>query len=650
MFSLGGSAFMSGLARFVVIVLIFIGETKLNPVLASEDTQDLVDSLLKQSHQSVIRPRPHSSENIPKHPEQEQRRKKIWTPLAKNYTAEGEEISAVSDHSQLPKILRFSTEDQNCPVIYRDRQTNKKTATYCDPIYYHVYCSKNIYKQRSAPKGVVFHVYGGKHYIEKQDPTHTSRETMLARDGYIVYCINARGVDSLGIRFKTLQGRSGGLFSTIDDINYFAYLLRHKKLDTYNNSPHLSPLVTDYLPFILLGSSMGGHVTLLIATAEKHNLHVPHFKKLISTDNLFDAYISLMPIVDVHNDVTSDSYGGRSRLTYFNSSAWKENGFTSWMKNAYTSYNPFLLEADNERFSPIYRAHNLHAPTFLFHGLLDSNVSPQESIAFGEACRRAGTDIWTSVCFDPGGKHRIPSEFAETYNFYEAVFQFLDHVTKARRNNKRYMLTDLERAATYSSIRLAHHLIYAKTELYKVQAAKFTFNAAESFFTYSATTTDPKKAWRNYSLGFALLYYGAIIELHIHKTHRISGLRGNELLSVKAERLKKLNVTLKTFRKKFENPSRKRIKTELKFVLDHPIKTSQQISKTNALFEPSWADVVKTEPLLEFKEKAPIFYDLFGWLHNDDRYKGYQRFIALNKILFDNFIEIIRIKKELQNK
>ncbi|MGN6669915.1 MAG: alpha/beta hydrolase family protein [Candidatus Nucleicultricaceae bacterium] len=646
---------MSGLGRFLIPLFMLTWDSAQHPLSASATSHDSLEDLLERTSKLVLRPQSPSSADTPTFQEKAKRKDNLWSPLAKTYDQQGIRIPEHVKSSQLPKILCFSTDDDRSLTIYRDRSAYNQSIYY-DPIYYHVYCLSDVYTKRTSPKGVIFHVYGGAKYIEKQEPEHTSNEIMLARDGYIVYSINTKGVETKGEWFRTLQGRAGGLFTTIDDINYFAYLLRYGLKDSSNRSPYLSSHIEENIPFILLGSSMGGHVTLLIATSSHNSLYVPYFRKKIQTDNLFDGYISLMPIVDVHGDVVSSSSGGQSRLTYFTSTQWQEKKFSEWMKNAYTVYNPFLSEMDNQLFSPLYRADKLHAPTFLFHGLRDTNVSPEQTIAFYEACRRYGTDKWLTVCYDPEGQHKYPSEFIDTYNFYESVYQFLDHVIEAKHQGELYTLSDDEQDLAYSSTRLAHYLINAQTDLYKNLATSFAYAAAESYFTYSVTTTDPKAAWRNYAVGHPIEFYKALIECHVHEALSTLNKRGRELLEIKKQRVNHVNAAIQALLEIHRKPTKTQLKAELKFILDHPASTPLKPPLTTTTISGqaySWTEIVKTtfptQILSEYKKIAPLFYALFQWFNKSDAYKGYQRFIRLNKNIFKQFQEIIRIKKDATN-
>lgn len=643
---------MSGFARFLITLFVLTWDSAQLPLIASTLSQDSLEDLLERTNKLVLRPPNPSSADTATFQKKAKRKNNLWSPLAKTYDKKGIRIPERIKSSQLPEILCFSTDNDPRFTIYRDRSAHNKKTTYYDPIYYHVYCLRNVYTKDLSPRGVIFHVYGGAGYIKKQEPEYTSDEIMLARDGYIVYSINAKGVEDKGEWFRTLQGRAGGLFTTIDDINYFAYLLKYGLKDSSKRSPCLSSYIEGNIPFILLGSSMGGHVTLLIATSTQNSLYVPSLGKKIQTDDLFDAYISLMPIVDVHGDVVSDSSGGQSRLTYFTSTRWQEKKFSGWMKNAYTIYNPFLYEMDNQLFSPLYRADKLHAPTFMFHGLKDTNVSPEQTIAFYEACRRHGTDQWLSVCYDPEGQHKYPSEFIDTYNFYESVYQFLDHVVEAKYQGNLYTLSVDEQDLAYRSTRLAHYLISAQTDLYKSLAISFAYKAAESFFTYSATTTDPKAAWRNYALGHPIEFYKAIIECHVHETLSTFNKRGRELLEIKKQRINRVNGAIKILLETPKKITKAPLKAELKFILDHPASTPLKQSHTTTSTH-SWAAVVKTtfptKRLSEYQKITPMFYDLFQWFNKNDMHKGYQHFIRLNKNLFNKFQEIVRLKKDVPN-
>lgn len=458
---------------------------------------------------------------------QAHRYKKLWTPLKSHM--ENKSITSKENRpwrKTLPTIHVLSTDDNSAPIIYRDRYSKKTGLTYNDPIYYHVYVSELIKTGKIAPKGVVIHVYGADIPLDKHDPNGTDEETMYARENYLVYAINPKGVRKKGEWFRTLQGRTGGLFSTIDDINYFAYLLRHNETDKNNTLPFLSNIIPEDAPFFLCGSSMGGHVTLLIATDSTRKLLVPHLGGDISLHNIFDGFMPSMAIVNVHDELLSGTRVSQRRLTHFKGSKWKERKLNDWMKNAYTSYNPYLFEKHNEFFSPQYRACNIDRPVLLHHGLKDTNVSPEQSFNFHRACQEAGTAQWINVRYDPDAGHFYPSNFTELYDFYETSYAFMDRVRYGKHTDKPFILSLTAQKLTKSATDYASFLMRAHNSDLSTKHGLFLLNAVNNYFKYKEETPNPHVAWKGYARGYSKEYYRMIIEFYVHTLLPISNTKG----------------------------------------------------------------------------------------------------------------------------
>lgn len=463
---------------------------------------------------------------------QQHRKEELWEPLKlhiENKSIPGKKNKSFK--APLPKIHVLSTDDRTAPVIYRDRYSSKTGFIYYDPIYYHVYVSDLIKTRKIAPKGVIIHVYGGVVPMEKQNLSGTHEEVMYARDNYIVYALNPKGVNKKGEWFRTLQGRSGGLFSTIDDINYFSYLLKHSVSDVNDNLPMMHNSIIEGAPFFLCGSSMGGHVTLLIATADNKSLFVPHLGQDIVVHNIFDGFMPSMSITNVHDELLSGTRSSQLRLEYFKGSAWRGRKFDTWMKNAYTVHNPYLAERHNERFSPQYRASNIDRPVLLHHGLQDTNVSPEQSFNFHRACQEANTAQWVNVRYEPEIGHFNPSNFTETYDFYETVYTFMDRVRDGKLTNQPFTLSPKGLQLTASATDYASFLTRAHNKDLSTSYGLFLIDAVKNHLKYEGSIPDPHVAWRSYARGYSKQYYSMIAEFYVHTLLPLSHTYGPERLS-----------------------------------------------------------------------------------------------------------------------
>jgi hypothetical protein len=496
---------------------------------------------------------------------QERRKTTLWPPLKrlmenKSNTAKQNQPSKKTESM----IQVLSTDDTSAPVIYRDRYSPKTGIIHYDPIYYHVYVSDLIKTRKITPKGVVVHVYGGAVPMVRQDPNGTAEEVMYARENYIVYAINPKGVAKKGEWFRTLQGRTGGLFSTIDDINYFAYLLKYKVADTRKNFPVMHSFIPKSAPFFLCGSSMGGHVTLLVATDSRRKISVPHLGKDISVDKIFDGFMPSMAIVNVHDELLSGTRASQSRLKYFKSNEWKERKLDTWLKNAYTVYNPYLFEDHNERFSPQYRASNIDRPVLLYHGLKDINVSPEQSFNFHRACQEANTAQWINVRYDPGVGHFSPSTFTEMYDFYETVYTFMDRVRYGKHTDRPFVLSSKDLQLTAAATDYASFLTRANNIDLSTLWGSFLLNAVKNHLKYRQETPNPHISWQSYTRGYSKDYYRMIAAFYVHTLLPLSDTKGPARHSLMTLRKEILHSIMKELNLEDQEKTSKILKKELR--------------------------------------------------------------------------------------
>ncbi|MBX9977452.1 MAG: prolyl oligopeptidase family serine peptidase [Alphaproteobacteria bacterium] len=496
---------------------------------------------------------------------QERRKNTLWTPLKrlmdnKSNTAKENQPSKKT----ASKIHALSTDDTSAPVIYRDRYSPTSGITYYDPIYYHVYVSDLIKTRKITPKGVVIHVYGGAIPMVKQDPNGTAEEVMYARENYIVYAINPKGVAKKGEWFRTLQGRTGGLFSTIDDINYFAYLLKYKVPDTRKNLPVMHSFIPESAPFFLCGSSMGGHVTLLVATDSKRKISVPHLGGDISVHKIFDGFMPSMAIVNVHDDLLSGTRVSQRRLKYFKGTEWRKRKLDTWLKNAYTAYNPYLYENHNERFSPQYRASNIDRPVLLYHGLKDINVSPEQSFNFHRSCQEANTAQWINLRYDPGVGHFSPSTFTEMYNFYETVYTFMDRVCYGKNIDQPFVLSSKDLQLTAAATDYASFLTRAHNIDLSTSYGSFLLNAVINHLKYKKETPNPHISWQSYKRGYSKDYYRMIATFYVHTLLPLSETKGPARLSLMDLRKEILRSIMQELNLEDQEKKSKILKKELR--------------------------------------------------------------------------------------
>lgn len=571
---------MSGKYGYVIKGFLAFMLFSANLLATSKSTRPVateLDRSLSSSHLKKIAPISFgelATEN------QKQRYQKLWVPLKSLSESKSFPLKKRRPlEKNASKIHVLSTDDSSAPIIYRDRYSPKTGITYYDPIYYHVYVSDLIKTGKISPKGVVIHVYGGEIPMKKHDPNGTEEEIMYARENYMVYAINPKGVKNKGEWFRTLQGRTGGIFSTIDDINYFAYLLRHKEADNKNNLPYMCSSIPKAAPFFLCGSSMGGHVTLLIATDSTRKLLVPHLGGDISVDNIFDGFIPSMAVVNVHDELLSGTRTSQRRLKYFKGSEWKKRRLDDWMKNAYTFYNPYLFDDDNQRFSPQYRVCNIDKPILLHHGLKDTNVSPEQSFNFHRACQEANTAQWINVRYDPDVGHFYPSNFTELYDFYETVYTFMDRVRYGKHTDQPFTLSSLEQQLTESATNYASFLMRAHNTDLSTLYGLFLLNAVKNYLKYKEVTPSPHIAWLGYARGYPMDYYRMIAQFYVHTLLPLSDTKGPERYALLELRKIILNTLMKDLDLDEKKTSPKVLKKELRHFHQHPIKLKETEQK-----------------------------------------------------------------------
>ena len=358
-----------------------------------------------------------------------QNRQTLWTRL--------------SQHKPLPLTgIRINTPDSLYGDLiltyssdpYKDRYPEAKWANAVKvpvpqggtpyPIHYHAYMSRDVFLNPGKLKGIVIKAYGA---MSKNlfSPRHVmSEERLLASQGYLVYNLNVRGTSGYGNEFLYSIAKEDGIYAQVNDVCYFATLLRQRHLrDADGNRPMLSLKIPPKTPIVFKGESYGGELGLLLATT---STPARVGGLTLRPSQTFDGVISVCGISEQYVDFCSFTTVARRRLNHFIPQKNMLTESTEWIKNCYPDVDLLHDSTANEKYSPIFRVNQIERPILLMHGLLDLNVSPLHSLRFQEEAEKCGKGRFIFPFYDENDDHMIPSTWGSTQVFYETLFRYLD--------------------------------------------------------------------------------------------------------------------------------------------------------------------------------------------------------------------------------
>lgn len=290
------------------------------------------------------------------------------------------------------------------------------------PIPYIICTSKHVRTGKVPAKGVIIKVYGGGSALSIQNDHTFCEENLWALENYIVYCLNIRGTPGFGDQFLNAPAQSNAVQDMIRDISYFAYIVKNRKKDVRGQErPIGRELVTNNMPFYLIGASFGGYLTLSHATNPENDYPIKHLGVSICHRTLFTGYIPVLAITDIWKDLSSGTKTGTKRLDLF-----LTNTKPTWMINAYKDKDIVNNAWDNRVVSPLTRMHLLSRPTLFIIGAKDNNVSPKQTTDCIKEAIYYNNHRNVFLYADGDLGHSFPNGFNQIKPYYEMMFQFME--------------------------------------------------------------------------------------------------------------------------------------------------------------------------------------------------------------------------------
>lgn len=244
------------------------------------------------------------------------------------YTADGEVLRILSDKSDLEKRLAGLDLSPQEFFTFETSEGVQLNGWMIKP--------PSFRKRRKHP--VLMYVYGGpgsQQVVNRYNPTNFFWYQMLAREGYIVVCVDNRGTGGRGAEFKKVTYQELGKLETVDQIEAAKWLARQ---------PYVDP---DRIG--IWGWSYGGYMSTLC---------------LLKGNDVFKSAIAVAPV---------------SNWRYYDT-IYTERYLRTPQENA-DGY---------DRNSPIHYVDRLEGHYLLIHGLADDNVHPQNAIELTTALVKAG--------------------------------------------------------------------------------------------------------------------------------------------------------------------------------------------------------------------------------------------------------------------